>query len=138
MEITLGRKKIQNHELLDLKEAQKQFKININTNNDFSTIIIYDIYAPSVNNPTKSPYLHYLNVNIPKNNVNDGNILMTYVPPSPPPNSGNHKYIIELYRQNGRINPSVPSSRPNFPVEKFVNDNHLFLTEKNDFSVIPN
>ena len=138
MELFLGKKKIQNNELLDLKESQKDPIIKINKTDKYYTLIMYDIYAPSVYNPRYSPYLHYLNINIYNNNIDNGNIIKKYKPPSPPPKSGNHLYKLELYKHKNKYNINYDISRPNFNLKSFISQNNLLLIESIQFYVIPN
>lgn len=69
------------------------------TDNELYTLMMVDPDAGS------SPYLHWLVLNIPKGNVNDGVSVREYKGPAPP--SGVHTYYFLLYKQTAKINPSV-------------------------------
>lgn len=99
---------------------------------EFYTILIYDISAPNAEHPSNSPYLHFAKVNIPQNNIDDGIVLMEYQPPKPMSNSGDHTYIIALYRQNKMFrNTNLEKSRANFNISKFIRLHELeYIEEK--------
>lgn len=67
------------------------------TNNNYYTLIMYD---PDTKH---GDYVHWLIINI-KNNINDGNILIPYKGPAPPINTGIHRYIFLLFKQDNLIN----------------------------------
>jgi len=62
------------------------------------TLIMYD---PDT---ADGDYIHFLDINIPNNNVTNGQILLYYKGPSPPPRTGVHRYIFLLFEQTGKIN----------------------------------
>ena len=77
----------------------------------FYTLAMWDPDAPGA-----SPsWLHWLVVNIPYGNVEEGNILVPYAPPTPPPGTGVHRYYFTLYEQSRRIPmTAAPQSRAGF------------------------
>lgn len=95
--------------------------------NSHHTIMIYDVDAPSSTNPTNSPYLHYLVINIPGNNLSQGQQVIPYMLPSPPIGSGQHRYIVALYRQIGPISNITINERARFDINTFVTKNGLQL-----------
>jgi hypothetical protein len=101
-------------------------------NKSYHTLIITDIDA------AQSPYLHALVVNIPGNNIANGDVLMSYTPPNPPINSNDHRYIISIYTQKYRISQSVISNRSNFDIINFITKNNLTLSETETIVVNPN
>lgn len=105
---------------------------------NYHTLVVYDISAPSKENPYLSPYMHFMAVNIPYNNVSQGNILLGYQPPSPPPDSGLHTYVIDVYEQETflQINGDIfeqDFTRPNFNLQLFINQNRLHLLDRIQF-----
>lgn len=92
-------------------------QFNAETNDELFCLVIYDPDAP---NPS---YLHWLVINIPEENVDNGDTIMTYTPPSPP--SGTHKYYVVLYKQPGIIKVNPFSDRAGFSIEDFVNTHSL-------------
>lgn len=75
------------------------------------TIIMHDPDAVG------GDYIHFLDINIPNNNITNGQILLYYKGPSPPPKSGIHRYIFLLFEQLDRINYQKMSER-NMPISK--------------------
>lgn len=83
-------------------DAQGQLDVSWPANReDLYTLYIYD---RSANN-----YIHFLGVNIPGNNINEGLVVYPYVSPNPP--SGIHEYVIQIYQQGSRLNPPHGGSR---------------------------
>jgi len=83
---------------IDLAQTQKQPTIKITQfPKKYSSLIMYD--PDSV----KGIFIHWLVINIPNNNntnINNGNALKPYYPPSPPIGTGKHRYIFKLYRHD--------------------------------------
>jgi phosphatidylethanolamine-binding protein (PEBP) family uncharacterized protein len=121
--------------------------------NQYVTLIMYDMDAPSSWSPVSSPYLHHLVVNINGNNIRTGVIVMPYTAPNPPSHSGNHRYVIALYKQEFIINEKV-SQRERFDVDSLVqryqlvlidhaiiivdSENMMYYVEPNQISMNPN
>ena len=96
------------------------------------TILMYDPDAPTITG--KANWLHWLVVNIPGTSAGDkilhpnlGVTRAKYIGPSPPPGTGNHRYIIQLYRQLGKIPTNWINNRSNFALDQFVADQSLSL-----------
>ena len=77
----------------DIPEINYDF--NRNEKMALYSILMYD---PDAVVPTKN-YIHFLDVNIPGNNVSNGKIILHYKGPAPPQGSGKHRYIFNLYKQ---------------------------------------
>lgn len=60
--------------------------------------------APSRKEPTYREWHHWLVGNIPGNNVDQGDVLSAYIGSGPPPDTGLHRYVFLVYKQNGKIN----------------------------------
>jgi hypothetical protein len=67
--------------------------------NELYTLIMYDPDTPH------GDYVHWLIINI-KDNIKNGEILIPYKGPSPPINTGIHRYIFLLFRQQALIKKS--------------------------------
>lgn len=65
--------------------------------NKIYTLIMYDPDTPF------GDYVHWFIVNI-KNNISNGITIMQYKGPSPPKDTGIHRYIFLLFEQSGIIN----------------------------------
>jgi len=94
MKLIYNNKIIQNNEILTPNYTQKEPEIRIDTNkNDLYSLVMYD---PDAVNGT---YIHWILVNIKNNNIKTGTIILPYKGPSPPPNTGKHRYIFEIFEQ---------------------------------------
>jgi phosphatidylethanolamine-binding protein (PEBP) family uncharacterized protein len=98
IEVYFYNKKIKNNDFIRPINSQIKPKVKYNFNmNKLYTLIMYD---PDAINGT---FIHWLVVNI-KDDTNNGKIILSYKGPSPPPKTGEHRYIFELYEQDKRIN----------------------------------
>ena len=61
------------------------------------TLIVHDPDARAGN------LLHWIVINIPGLNINKGVQLLSYKGPDPPPKSGTHHYIFQLFKQTQQI-----------------------------------
>ncbi|XWV24450.1 phosphatidylethanolamine-binding protein-like protein [Tupanvirus deep ocean] len=92
---------------------------------EFYTILMVDPDAPSRENPIYKYWLHLLI-------INNNQKIVSYEPPSPPINSGKHRYIFYLLKQQGVLSKNKLQDfndnnidRKNFNLEDFINDNNL-------------
>ncbi|CAB3397106.1 unnamed protein product [Caenorhabditis bovis] len=67
------------------------------------TLIMTDPDAPSRKDPIYREWHHWLVVNIPGNDISKGDVLSEYIGSGPPPDTGLHRYIYLIYKQNGKI-----------------------------------
>lgn len=138
VQIKFGTKEIQDGELITSDIAQQNIFITWNANlNKFYTLIIYDIDAPypSPRN-TNSPYCHALITGIPGMDVAKGNMILPYIPPSPPIDSEPHRYYVNIYEQIFFIDTKMVVKREKFNIENFVKQYGLTLFDKMEFKVI--
>jgi phosphatidylethanolamine-binding protein (PEBP) family uncharacterized protein len=94
MEVIYNNKLIINNEFLKVSKTQNQPEIKININNDKSYLLI--MYDPDAVGGT---HVHWILSDIKNNDANQGRDLIPYKGPAPPPKTGNHRYIFELYNQ---------------------------------------
>lgn len=73
---------------------------NIKYNGDLDKLYTIIMYDPDAKN---KDYIHFMDINIPKGNITNGQIILSYKQPTPPPKSGIHRYIFLLFEQNGII-----------------------------------
>ena len=81
--------------------------------NSYYTLLMTDPDAPSRKTPFVGEVRHWLVVNIPGNDIGQGETIVAYRGSSPPKWTGLHRYIILLYKQNGLMEfdePKVDSS----------------------------
>ena len=98
IDIKYNDKTVKNNIFLTPDETQIEPKISYNSNNnDLYTFLMHD--PDSVH----GDYCHWLLLNIPSNNLNNSDTILPYKGPSPPPKTGIHRYIFELYKQNNRL-----------------------------------
>lgn len=98
---------------------------------EYHTFIIYDIDAK------QSPYIHQLVINIPGHQIRKGDIIFDYIPPNPPANDDNHRYLIIVYLQHSHINDIKDASRSRYPLRDLVAKNNLQFVDKVVLEVDP-
>lgn len=91
------------------------------------TVIMYDLDAPYPNDPHL--FLHWLVVNVPGNDIDLGQTVVSYLPPSPPNDSPPHQYVVAVYRQRSMIYPDI-GSRSNLSLINLVRHYGLSLVGK--------
>lgn len=97
MEVYYNNKLLNNNEFLKPSETQVKPQIKYSfENNKLYTLLMHDIDAIHGNR------FHWIVVNI-FDNIKNGQELLSYVGPAPPPKTGAHHYIFELYEQDGSI-----------------------------------
>jgi hypothetical protein len=85
------------------------------------TIICWD---PDVPQERKS-FLHWLIVNCSKADNSDGLVLANWYPPSPPPTTGEHRYVIGLFNQTKPLTKPPITERTKFNATTFAVENGL-------------
>ncbi len=80
-------------------------------------------------------WLHMLKMNVTSEKEH-GNVLMSYMGPSPPAGSGTHHYITSVYKQHGYVD-LLPTYdiREKFDVNWLVSTYHLRLLGFSTFTV---
>ena len=97
MEIYYNNKLVNNNEFLKPSETQSKPQIKYSfENNKLYTLLMYDPDSIHGNR------FHWIAINI-VNDIKNGNDLLSYTGPAPPPKTGTHHYIFELYEQDGNI-----------------------------------
>ncbi len=107
---------IVNKQLLTPFETKTQPKIIYKLiPNELYTLIMYDPDTPH------GDYLHWVIINI-RNNINNGKTIVPYKGPAPPINTGIHRYILLLFKQN-KIIVDVESNsiERNFKLSNLLN-----------------
>lgn len=110
------------------EETQVQPKIEL-FKIPLSTLLVYD---PNAILPS---YIHYLVVNIPYGDIEKGQVIFSYKGPTPPPNTGTHKYIFNQYQQSQKIQVLI-NDRSKFNVKQFETMYNLNLKGTNYFVVV--
>jgi phosphatidylethanolamine-binding protein (PEBP) family uncharacterized protein len=96
MEVFYNGNILKDNQFLSVSETQVEPEIKLNIKpNKLYTLVLYDPDAVS------GTYIHWTKANISNNDMKTGNIIIPYKGPAPPPRSGKHRYIFNLYEQNG-------------------------------------
>jgi phosphatidylethanolamine-binding protein (PEBP) family uncharacterized protein len=96
MEVFYNGKLLKDNKFLRVYETQSEPHITLNVDpNKLYTLVLYDPDAVS------GTYIHWIKANITNNDMRTGNIIIPYKGPAPPPKTGKHHYIFNLYEQNG-------------------------------------
>lgn len=90
-----------NNLFLSIEESSVEPVINLDYNpKKFYTLLMFDPEAVGGNK------IHWLIVNITKNDIFTGNTIINYKGPKPPKGSGTHHYVFSLFRQHKFIEPT--------------------------------
>jgi phosphatidylethanolamine-binding protein (PEBP) family uncharacterized protein len=85
--------------------------------------------------PQAKSFLHWLVVNCGGTDPGDGKVIASWHPPSPPPGSGEHRYIVGLFKQNAEIMIPEITDRTNFNAKTFAERNGLVAIAYRGFRV---
>lgn len=88
-------------------------------------LVLTDPDAPSNSDHKWSEYAHWIISDLTfdgpefeslthKINYSKGNEILSYQGPAPPPNTGKHRYVFLLYKQDPKGKVKTPSDRPNW------------------------
>lgn len=81
-------------------------------------------------------YLHWLVVNISGGSLSSGDGLVSYQGPTPPPGTGKHEYIFQLYKQPCGLTTGLNvKTRPNWSLQSFLKGKNLSLVESKSMFV---
>ena len=99
-DVNYNNNRIEDNQFLSIYETQNEPKISYKcNNNELYTIFMYDPDSVFGNR------FHWILINIPCSNINNGDIILPYIGPSPPTKTGMHRYTFELYKQRNKIQP---------------------------------
>ena len=102
MEVFYNGKLLKDDQFLRVSETQTEPHITLNVDpNKLYTLVLYDPDAVG------GTYIHWIKANITNNDMRTGNIIIPYKGPAPPPKTGKHHYIFNLYEQNGENKTGV-------------------------------
>ena len=122
-------KLIKNKQFVKLEDTQIQPEIKLTGNkSSIYSLIVHDPNAVGGNK------IHWARINIKNNNINSGIDIIPYKGPAPPPNSGIHNYIFELYKQPNKIDGSPMNDndrvKPLDDFKQYRNPSNLIATIK--------
>lgn len=95
---------------------------------------MYAIICWDPDAPNKS-FLHWMIINCKGADNSDGIVVAPWSPPSPPPGTGEHRYIIGLFMQNGPIDIPEITERGAFNPTIFASQNGLLPVAYKGFRV---
>ncbi|XP_057668960.1 protein D3-like isoform X1 [Diorhabda carinulata] len=100
--------------------------------NAFYTVAMVDPDAPSRKEPKVREVLHWLVGNVRGSDIKSGDVIAEYRGSGPPLNTGLHRYIFLIYKQNNkiefsekRIDNRTREGRLNFSIRKFAEKYNL-------------
>ncbi|XP_061393173.1 protein D2-like [Musca vetustissima] len=73
------------------------------TDDTYYTLLLTNPDVPSRENPAWRDWVHWLVVNIPGNQIDNGEVLDDYIGAGGRPGTGLHRYIILLFKQPGKL-----------------------------------
>jgi hypothetical protein len=115
LEVFYNNNKIKNNDFFLPSQLQDVPKIIINGNpNKYYSLIMYDPDAVG------GTFIHWAISNITKNNIKIGKTIVPYKGPAPPPKSGKHRYIFELFEQDNILN-IYPLNERRFTIDEMKN-----------------
>ncbi|KAF0991198.1 hypothetical protein HZS_3274 [Henneguya salminicola] len=82
-----------------------------NSTDQLYTMVLIDPDVPTKEKSDQDVYMHWLVINIFYGNYQTGSECIPYAPPTPPANTGQHRYIFALYIQSDR-----EVCKPKFPI----------------------
>lgn len=101
----------------------------VHEKNGLYTLVKVDPDAPSRVSPTAREWRHWVVVNIPGKDISKGEVITPYMGPNPPKDTGLHRYVFLLYKQNDHIFPpgidNSGNSRGNWSVKRFAQEYQL-------------
>lgn len=93
--------------LADVRDAPVKVKCHAAAaaanQDDLFALAFVDPDAPSSTKHTQRAWLHWLMVNIPGFQLDKGRVLCNYAPSTPPANTGIHRYVFLLFKQEEQL-----------------------------------
>ena len=134
MKITIGNTELSNgtkYSYEFIRSKIPKIKSNLDKNKLYTTIIV-DPDAPSRSHPIYKNFVHLFI-------INNRDIILDYLSPDPPINSGPHRYYVYIFEQpNKTIIPiQKVNQRPKFDLNNFIEkyrlikvDEFMFMSER--------
>jgi len=111
---------------LDVRSAPKIRYLQEVQDGDFFSLLMIDPDYPKRENPVDAAYIHWLIPNINHDSMRRGQATgakatVGYMPPTPIPNSGEHRLMILLfYHPKKKINQPTIKARSKFNIKEFM------------------
>ena len=114
MEVFYNSKFVNNNEFLKPSETQIKPQIKYSfENNKLYTLLMYDPDSVYGNR------FHWIVTNI-IHDVKNGEDVLLYTGPAPPPKTGTHRYIFELYEQDGNADVKIEERNISMDIVKKI------------------
>ncbi|KAI6226460.1 Phosphatidylethanolamine-binding protein 1 [Aphelenchoides fujianensis] len=125
----------------NLKNAPR-VTLQVDPESTFSLVMI-DPDNLSRKNPSVAEWLHWLVVNIPASNINEGinggQHQQPYGSPAPQPRTGDHRYVIVLFEHPGRrLQVQKFNTRAKFSLKQFMEKHKLDAPIAGNFFIAKN
>ncbi len=102
MRLFYNDKELLDGKFLKVKDVQVEPIVKLSEDpNKIYTLILHDP------NAVGGDKIHWFRANITNNDIDSGTDILPYVGPAPPPNSGMHHYIFELYEKEIKNIPNL-------------------------------
>lgn len=132
--LQFGELKVNSNDVLTWGEAQELISFGWKAKkNSYYTIVIYDINQTK---PMNFAYVHYLIMNIPGDNLDLGQEILSYEAPNPPGRRGHH-YVFTIYEQPRLIKMTGRAERYNINLAGMMIANSLKEVGNITFVVTP-
>lgn len=130
LQLKYGSKGVTEGQELKPSEVQHQPTVDWDADeNALYTLAMVDPDAPSRADPKDREVRHWLVANIPGSRIKEGDLLTPYQGAAPPPGSGEHRYVLVLFKQPDRIVPEKMSNdtagRKSFKIEAWAKKNYM-------------
>lgn len=141
MKVVYGTKALRkNQKNFSKMETMSQPSINEIPEDGCYTLVVIDPDAGKTKPNDPRPgnyYLHWLVVNISGGDLETGRQIVSYQKPTPPPGTGKHEYIFQLYEQPCSLMNGTrsPESLANWSLETFLRGKNLHLIEQSSMFV---
>lgn len=105
------------------------------------TLYMADLDPPSRDFPTFREWHHWLVINIPGNNIDEGETISEYIGAGPPEDTGLHRYIFLIFREKKKfscinephLTANMGDFRGKFSIKNFAKKYKLILQAGNFF-----
>jgi len=122
----------QKMKMADVRNAPSRIKCSAlassGNSDDLYLLMFINPDVPSMVKPLQRSWLHWMLVNVKGFQTESGRILCKYTPPTPSANSGLHRYIFFLFKQEDHLDQVAAyedARRGKFSVSEFAKRYHL-------------
>jgi phosphatidylethanolamine-binding protein (PEBP) family uncharacterized protein len=129
LNISWRARRARRNDQLSVSATANQPVVNFSpSDNAYYLLAMTDLDAPYPERPEKSPLLHWLIVNFRKPGISTGEVLAEYMGPNPPADSATHRYLFQVFKQDGRIEAEPITDRTNFNIQQLARRSGISLS----------